>query len=262
MGDAVDPAELAERIEGLERPLLLALDVDGTLAPIVDDPSAARVPDAVRDRLERIEGCEGVELALVTGRDAFSLAEVAGEVRVWRAVSHGRLVLGPDEAPRGMDLDDAARSRLETFRRWAESEAMPQGARIEDKDGAVAVHVRALAQRDASGAEALLERARERAEREGLHARLGRAVCEAEVESGDKGTALEKLLAATGARGVVYAGDDLTDLPAIELAARRGGVGAFVRSSEREPPAQASAVLEGPGAVADLLEALTGPARG
>ena len=44
---------------------------------------------------------------------------------------------------------------------------------------------------------------------------------------------LETLIGETGAERVVYAGDDVTDLEAIELAAARGR-GFFVRSSERD----------------------------
>ncbi|MFW6049821.1 MAG: trehalose-phosphatase [Myxococcota bacterium] len=251
-----DLEALAERIARLDRPTLVALDVDGTLAPIVDDPAAARVPDGTRALLERIGAVPKVHVALVTGRDGESLHVVAGGLRVWRAVSHGRVVLGPSEQPRGMALSEAAEGRLEAFRAWAEAEAVPRGARIEDKDGAVAVHVRALSQSDPAEAEAVLEQARGRAEREGLHPRLGRAVCEAEIEPGDKATALDKLMRATAAVGVVYAGDDLTDFPAIRLAVERGGLGLFVASGERQPPPEATATLRGPQGLVALLRAL------
>lgn len=247
---------IAERIAALGRPLLVALDVDGTLAPIADDPAAARVPEATRVLLERLEAAEGVHVALITGRDAASLESLAGALRVWRAVSHGRVVLSPGEPAEVTEPPPEAKGRLDAMREWAEREAVPRGARVEEKDGAVAVHVRELAQRDPAGAEALLEQARAEAEQRGLHARLGRAVCEAEVEPGDKATALQKLLDATGAAGVAYAGDDLTDFPAIRLATSRGGIGIFIVSGERQPPAEATDTLPGPEHLPPLLEAL------
>ncbi|MFW5876106.1 MAG: trehalose-phosphatase [Myxococcota bacterium] len=253
-----DPGDrsIAERVAALGRPLLVALDVDGTLAPIVDDPEAARVPETTRSLLEQLEAAGGVHVALVTGRDAASLESLAGPLRVWRAVSHGRVVLSPGEPAKPAELSSEARTRLDAMREWAQRVAVPGGARVEEKDGAVAVHVRELAQRDPAAAEALLEQARAEAERRGLHARLGRAVCEAEVEPGDKATALQKLLDATGAAGVAYAGDDLTDFPAIRLATRRGGIGIFIASGERQPPAEATDTLPGPERIPPLLEAL------
>ncbi|MCZ7678487.1 MAG: hypothetical protein M5U28_06825 [Sandaracinaceae bacterium] len=87
----------------------------------------------------------------------------------------------------------------------------------------------------------------------GLFPREGRAVLEASVARADKGTALVALMSRTGAASVVYAGDDLTDQPAIALASERG-LGVFVRSSERpSAPPGASAELPGPEAVGELL---------
>ncbi|MAC25785.1 MAG: trehalose-phosphatase, partial [Myxococcales bacterium] len=42
---------LKERLRRLPRPLLVGLDVDGTLAPIVADPAAARIPEATQQLL-------------------------------------------------------------------------------------------------------------------------------------------------------------------------------------------------------------------
>jgi trehalose 6-phosphate phosphatase len=255
---APPPHAIARAVSQLGRPLLLAFDVDGTLAPIVSEPASARVPPGTRALLLQLAQAPGVHVALVTGRDLGGLVTVAGSLPVWRAVSHGRVVLSPADTAAPEPPPTAALERLEGFRAWAQDHAVPEGAVLEDKDGAVAVHVRELAAGDPSRAEALLERARASAEHIGLHARLGRAVCEAEVEAGDKGTALRQLIAATRARGVLYAGDDLTDLPAIALAVDQGGMGLFVTSTERPAPDCATAALEGTGEVDALLAALVG----
>jgi trehalose-phosphatase len=255
---APPPQDIARAAGELGRPLLVAFDVDGTLAPIVSEPASARVPAATRALLLSLAQVPGVHVALVTGRDLGGLVTVAGSLPVWRAVSHGRVVLSPTDTAAAERPPTAAMERLEGFRAWAQDHAVPEGAVLEDKDGAVAVHVRELAQSEPPRAEALLERARASAERLGLHVRLGRAVCEAEVAAGDKGTALRQLITATRARGVVYAGDDLTDLPAIAVAVDRGGMGLFVTSAERPAPDCATAVLEGTGAVHVLLAALVG----
>ena len=87
----------ADRIVGLPRPLLLAFDVDGTLAPIVARPERARVPTATRRVLAHLAASRGIDVALVTGRDAASLRRVVRVARVWRALEHGRLVVAPGE---------------------------------------------------------------------------------------------------------------------------------------------------------------------
>ena len=251
------PDDLAERIARLPRPLLVALDVDGTLAPIVERPDAARVPAALRRALESLARVRGVRLALVTGRDAPSLRKVAPVRGVWRAVEHGGRIIAPGERTRRRSLSSEERKKLAAFRDHLEAEAAPAGARIEDKDGAVAVHVRALEAHDETRADRILARATREAERIGLHPRMGRAVCEAELAPGDKGEALGALFERTRAESVVYAGDDLTDYPAIRKATELGGVGLFVRSVERpRVPRGATAAVDGPAAVADLVAEL------
>src|SRR5690242_20470960 len=85
MSDApADAAALGDLLARLaadpaSRPLLVALDFDGTLAPLQDDPQASRIlPDGV-EALTRLAAAEGVALALVSGRamsDLHALAEV------------------------------------------------------------------------------------------------------------------------------------------------------------------------------------------
>ena len=66
----VDPESLisAARLHG--RPLLLMLDVDGTLAPIVLRPSLAQVPEETRRVLASLVTRPGVFVVLVSGRAA------------------------------------------------------------------------------------------------------------------------------------------------------------------------------------------------
>lgn len=251
MEDA-DLDALSEAIAKLDRPLLLALDVDGTLAPIVEDPSKAGVPDEVARTLARIAR-EDIVLAIVTGRDPDQLARMIDLPSAWRVTEHGRELWAPGEEESDAEpVTVEACDRLTRFAAWSRA----LGAHIEQKAASVVVHVRELATRDPDAAAAALERARERAIEEGLFVREGRAVVEASVTQADKGKALERLADRVGAASVVYAGDDLTDYPAIAVASARG-IGIFVRSSERpDPPPGTRAVVAGPSAVADLLTRL------
>jgi trehalose-6-phosphatase len=94
------------------------------------------------------------------------------------------------------------------------------------------------------------------AQRLGLHVRRGKALREAEVVPNDKGRALQEILERSRARSVLFVGDDLTDFPAIELAAEHG-VGVFVQSSEqRGAPSRSAVVLDGIDEVVAVLRGL------
>lgn len=243
-----------EVVAALAAPRLIALDVDGTLAPIVDDPGAARVPAETVALLRRLDAKDGVRVALVTGRDASSLSSVAPLHGVWRAVEHGAVLMAPNAPEPAHELEEGRREALEEFADQAREQWVDESVALEEKATSYAIHVRRL--EDEGRAEAILDEAEQAADELGLHARRGRAVLEAEARKGDKASALRRLIAHTGAASVLYAGDDLTDVPAIELAAERG-VGLFVTSPERpEAPEGASGALAGTDAVLALLTAL------
>jgi hypothetical protein len=56
----------------------------------------------------------------------------------------------------------------------------------------------------------------------------------------------------------VYAGDDVTDFPALRRAASLGGIGIFARSDERPtlPRGTMAAVVDGPEGVLEVLSRL------
>ena len=242
---------------------LIALDFDGTVAPIVADPERARAhPDAV-PALARLAGRVAV-IAVITGRPA----EVA--VRLGGFADHpelsGLIVLGAYGAERW----DAATGELRTppphpgvaaARAELPELAAPAGAFIEDKGNALAVHTRRAA--DPAGAfEALREPLARLAERHRLHVEPGRLVLELRPGGMDKGVALTALARETGAGSVLYAGDDLGDLPAFaavaDLAAA-GTPGLRVCSGSAEVTALAEATdltVPGPEGLAALLTEL------
>jgi len=231
---------LVEALLALERPLLLALDVDGTLSPIVRDPDLAQIPASILSTLAALAEAPMLELALITGRDLASLSRMEQLEGIWRAVEHGGLVLAPAQTPPRRELTSKQREALGRFRHWVETRA--HDAFIEHKPQAIAVHVRAIAAKDPGRADQLLREADELAQSLGLHVRRGKALREAEAVVHDKGSALREIFERSGARSVFFAGDDLTDLPAIDFATEHG-VGAFVGSDEQPGPPSASAVL-------------------
>ena len=235
---------------------LVALDYDGTLAPVVARPQdAVPQPGAVEvlRRLSRVVG-----LALVTGRPVDVVLALTGlsdlpDLQVlgqygsqhWRA---GRLTAEP--AVPGLAR---ARTALPLLVR-------PEGAQVEDKGLSLVVHTRRAP--DPSGALVRLRPAVEQlAAGTGLQVHPGRLVLELRAPGHDKGTAVGRLL--PGRSAVLYAGDDLGDLPAydeIDRAREDGVPGLLVCSDSEETPAalreRADLVVPGPAGVVALLVAL------
>ena len=102
----------------------------------------------------------------------------------------------------------------------------------------------------------------ELADRHGLILEPGRMVLELRPPGMDKGVALVEYVRDVGAQTVLYAGDDLGDLPAfaaVEKLRSDGHAGLLVCSGSTEVPEladRADLLLPGPAAVADFLAAL------
>ncbi|WP_283936517.1 trehalose-phosphatase, partial [Streptomyces alboniger] len=102
----------------------------------------------------------------------------------------------------------------------------------------------------------------ELAHRHGLIVEPGRMVLELRPPGMDKGVALAAYLREVGAESVLYAGDDLGDLPAfaaVEKLRSDGMAGLLVCSGSAEVTElsdRADLVVDGPGGVVALLNAL------
>jgi len=238
-----------QAILALPRPLLLAFDVDGTLAPIVSVPGRARVPAKVVRCLAALSGAPGVRLAVITGRDPEALSRMLPLDDLYRGVLHGKQVARPRRPVAPLRLSAAQRQALRAFEHFAQEHLAGPGVWLEPKPGALGVHVRRLEARDPAAAKTLLLAAIREARRLGLKAHKGRAIVEVEAHSGDKGEALLRIHRLCRAKSVVFLGDDLTDVPALRYASQHG-VGLFVRSPERSRKP-----LGVTGALADIRQA-------
>ena len=241
---------------------LIASDYDGTLAPIVSDPAAARgLPSAIA-ALRRLAPCIGT-LAVITGRpvaEAVELGELASVPGLIVLGHYGRerWENGRVTAPPPLPGVATARGELPGVLRAADA---PDGVRIEDKGDALAVHTPGAADPDAALA-LLRSPLQALAERTGLMLEPGRRVIELRPPGTDKGLALTNLTAQRGTRSVLFCGDDLGDLPAFAAvrALRSDGIpGLIVVSAAPEsevPPSEADLLADGPEGIATFLHAL------
>jgi trehalose 6-phosphate phosphatase len=241
---------------------LVGLDFDGTLAPIVPDPDAARGHPDVPGVLTRL-ATAGIRVAVVTGRPAATAVEYAGVADVPGLVVLGHYGLerwegGNVTAPEDLSAVVEARRRLPEVLAAA---GAPEGTYVEDKGAAVAVHTRRTA--DPSAAFALLrDPLAALADQVGLVVEPGRFVHELRPAGGDKGDALRTLASERTPSAVVFVGDDLGDLAAFDAVDRlraEGTPGLLVCSGSTEVTAladRADLVVDGPEGVVDLLTAV------
>ncbi|WP_394552462.1 bifunctional alpha,alpha-trehalose-phosphate synthase (UDP-forming)/trehalose-phosphatase [Agromyces sp. MMS24-JH15] len=199
-----------DALAGAER-LLVALDFDGTLAPIVDRPDEARATPPARDALIRLAATPDTRVAIVSGRALASLVDVADPPEgALLSGSHG-VELQLDGGSVTVDLRDTEREHLRRLTRIVEEAAATvDGAWVEFKPAGVALHTRRLSPHVGV---ALQQDARERVTRalRGITVRAGKSVIEFAVRSNDKGESLRRLRQHAGATAVLYVGDDVTD---------------------------------------------------
>jgi len=241
----------------------LCLDFDGTLAPIVANPELARPLPGLVEILSQLSA-RFAAVALVSGRPAAYLFKYAGadgvrylgqygleEIRNGRVAVDSRLKAArPSVVAAAQDLRASAAVR-------------DSGAYLEDKEFAVAVHTRRIAEPE-RWASSIDEAARDIAARRGLEVIPGRLVWELRpAVHDDKGDAVRRVVSDSGARSLVVVGDDLGDLPAFAAATRLAGEGLYVlrvavRSDEAPAPLleQADHVVDGPSGVRDFLDLL------
>lgn len=232
-------------------------DFDGTLSPIVDDPSAARPLPGVVEVLERLHRRFGL-VGVVSGRPVSYLRDRLGD-GLWLSGLYGleQVVDGERVA------SDAAlewRPLVDEVAALALVELGQEelGPLVEHKGLSLTLHFRTVPDR----APEIREWADRQAARSGLVVRSAKASLELHppVEA-DKGTVIESVAGGFGA--VCFLGDDVGDLPAFDALDRLAADGVHavrvgVRTAEA-PSAildRADVVVDGPEGALALLAAL------
>jgi trehalose 6-phosphate phosphatase len=183
---------------------LLAFDIDGTLAPIVDRPEDARLPDDVQRCLAAL--AQNNDIAIVTGR------AVSDARRMF--TFEPRYLIGNHGAEGVPAWHERTAAFARTVRRWrhaleACSALAASGVVIEDKRYSLSLHYRRAPDKDAA--------------RRAIAACIGTLVPTARIIDGkavanvlppdapDKGAALRALIDEARYPSVLYVGDDDTD---------------------------------------------------
>jgi trehalose-phosphatase len=206
------PPDVADRLDGT--PLVILLDVDGTLAPIAARPEEAQVPPETRKAIAALAACDGVVVALVSGRAAADARRMVSVATVWVIGNHGFEVVSPDgESIVDPELEPLRPVMARAARALARLVEPVPGVILEDKSWTLSVHYRLA---DAAVVERLRQTVTETAGSLGLRTTEGKKVLEVRPPVRvDKGTAVLKLGMRLGAfqsgASSVFVGDDATD---------------------------------------------------
>ncbi|MCU1570950.1 MAG: trehalose phosphatase [Naasia sp.] len=244
------PRALRDALGDLARTprLLVALDFDGTLAPVVDDPAKARALPEARAAARRLADLPGTRVALVSGRSMESLEEVAGAGDdVLLVGSHGVEVRldSPDDV---FTLDEDEQAQLGLLGSVLDqvADSMDE-VWVEAKPAGFALHTRLATDKNSRIAH-LVALSEARAEVNDVTVRRGKDVLEFSVRSTTKGEAVEHLRRYTRSTAVFYAGDDVTDEDAFEALGPddlglKIGSGATVADHRVDSPDEVASVL-------------------
>ena len=260
-----DPRTLGSRLGGV--PLVVLLDVDGTLAPIAPRPDDARVPEATAAALRALAARADTHVGLISGRGAADARRLVGVDGVWAVGNHGFARLAPDGAMQVHEGVEPWAAALATVRDGARALVERiSGALLEDKGATLSVHYRLVAEDDAGRLGPEIEGLAAAA---GLRVTHGRKVIEVRPPIAvDKGTAVLALARELGAgvpgASLLFAGDDATDEDAMRALRswRRDAVTIHVAGEEPRDTV-AEFVADGPPTLAKWLAALAAmPERG
>lgn len=239
--------------------MLVALDFDGTLSPIVERPEDAALLDGLAEPLRRLAGREDTVAAIVSGRGLADVRSRVGLETLYYAGNHGFEIEGPG-VERVHPAAAEARPALEScVAALGEALADEPGTEVEDKRWTLSIHYR-RAERE--GAERRVRAAvDEHCRRPGLRVTEGKKVFEVRPDiEWDKGWATMFLLdAVTRETGVaelpaIFVGDDRTDEDAFDVVRDRGG--GIVVGARSPDETRAVAWVRGPREVGELIEGL------
>uniref|UniRef100_A0ACD5ZJV8 Uncharacterized protein n=1 Tax=Avena sativa TaxID=4498 RepID=A0ACD5ZJV8_AVESA len=237
--------------------IVMFLDYDGTLSPIVADPDAAYMSDAMRAAVRDV--AKHFPTAIVSGRCRDKVYKFVGLSELYYAGSHGMDIKGPSSNPESV-LCQPAREFLpvidEVYKVLVEKTKSTPGANVENNKFCLSVHFRCVDEKRwnflAEQVKTVIK------DYPMLKLTQGRKVFELRPSiMWDKGKALEFLLESLGFADSsdvlpVYIGDDRTDEDAFKVLRQRGqGVGILVTKCPKETSASYS--LQDPGEVMEFL---------
>lgn len=248
------------------RPGGLFSDFDGTLSPLAETPDAAVINPGAQDALRRLHASVDL-VSIVTGRSAAVAERLAGLPQLLYVGNHGleRRHRGEhSEHPAGVAASRGVTDALVEIAEEVRAHLPVDGLLFEDKRLSGSIHYR-LVDDPIHARTQLLAAAKRAAERHDLLVSEGRRIVELRPRAPiNKGTAIVDLVEEWSLRGVLFFGDDVTDIDgfrALRSYREQAGIVAInvgVASPESPPDLfeTSDIIVHGVDACVDLLTAI------
>jgi len=128
--------------------IMLFLDYDGTLTPIVSTPEKAFISQGVKELLNELSKSPKCKLAIISGRSLSDIRVLVGLKDIIYAGNHGLEIEGPK-----IKFESQVSQRLKSIIRHIYEDAVSKlskikGVLIEDKGLTISVHYRLVAKKD------------------------------------------------------------------------------------------------------------------
>ncbi|KAG6501333.1 hypothetical protein ZIOFF_041212 [Zingiber officinale] len=215
--------------------VVMFLDYDGTLSPIVEDPDRAFMSDEMREAVKEV--ASHFPTAIVSGRCTEKVSSFVKLPELYYAGSHGMDIKGPEEGTQ--------HSKVNVCKSLEDIVKSIPGSRVENNKFCLSVHFRCVEEKKWNLLADLVKLVI--MDYPKLKLTYGRKVLEIRPSiKWDKGKALEFLLESLGFDGYnnvfpLYIGDDCTDEDAFEvLRDREQGFGIIVSKIAKETKASFS----------------------
>lgn len=259
--------EVRTRIKGATQ-ILLFLDFDGTLTPIVDRPEMVVLSSQAKEILNRIGHHSLFKLAIISGRSLGDIKALLGLRNITYAGNHGLEIECPPYCCRQQSPDTTTfihpiaeefRPRLRKLEQTLrERLANIDGVLIQNKGLTLSIHYRLAQETAVKRVKKLLFEAVEREDaKDRLEITEGKKVLEVRPPlEWNKGNAIEWLLEIYGIPGSlpIFVGDDVTDEDGFSALNRIGGISILV--GEATVSSTADYYLDSPGQLCLWLEEL------
>ena len=254
--------ELGDRVRG--SPLIIMLDIDGTLAPIAPRPQDAVVPAGTRRAVATLASRPGVHVALVSGRGAADARRLVSVGNTWVIGNHGIELVGPQgETEIAPEAEPYRGAMAQAARKITSAVTHVAGVTLEDKVWTLSVHYRladpAVVPRLKTAIDAI-------AHQQGLRVTEGKGVYELRPPVDlNKGTAVLALARRLGGlvpgTSIVFAGDDRTDEDAFRVLRGHNSDAVTIKVGDEATQTAAEFRLPDPEGVRRFLEWLVAETR-
>jgi trehalose-phosphatase len=241
--------------------VILYLDYDGTLTPIRKHPRLARLSAQTKKILRSLSQSKRVKICIISGRSLAEIKKMVGLKNLTYVGNHG---LEIEWDGRLVTLPGAGRIKIrleQTCRRLTPLSRKYTGFWVENKGLTASMHYRLVNRKRIRSLE---KEVRQQLKKHltGFRLTSGKKVWEIRPRTNrDKGWAVRFLSGKFRAKEKlqIYIGDDTTDLDAMKVVNRTGGISVFVGNLERESNSFYN--INSPEEVRLFLQRITGVVR-